>query len=62
MAENHKSSSEQLDKARDLVIPFLLETVVKGWLCTKDHFHPALDFCFFRLDSLQKFSYFSLNA
>ncbi|KAM2301476.1 hypothetical protein ACFX1S_032376 [Malus domestica] len=35
MAENHKSSSEQLDKARDLVIPFLLETVVKGLLEVK---------------------------
>ncbi|CAB4279805.1 unnamed protein product [Prunus armeniaca] len=35
MPENSKNSSEQLDIARDLVIPFLLGTVVKGFLEVK---------------------------
>lgn len=62
MPENSKNSSEQLDVARDLVIPFLLGTVVKGWLCTKDPLHPALQLHIFILDNLHEFSYISLNA
>lgn len=44
IAERSTNSSEELDKTRVLVIPFLLGTVVQGWFCTKNPFHPDLLF------------------